>query len=181
MNKNEICGVVTAALFVAGDAIEVSAFAELLDIDADELDVILQEMVEEGKNRENGLLLVRVGDKIQMCTNAKYASYIQMLLAPEEHMSLSKSVLETLSIIAYKQPVTRSQIDEIRGVRSNYAVATLLGKGLIHVIGRKDVLGRPSLFATTDEFLRHFGISSIEELPKIEFEEMEENTTDSLL
>ncbi|MEG1753810.1 MAG: SMC-Scp complex subunit ScpB, partial [Christensenella sp.] len=164
---------ITAALFVAGDAVEISAFAELLNIDADELDVALQEIIEEKKNIDDGLLLVRIGDKIQLCTNSKYAEYIQALLAPEEHMSLSKSVLETLSIIAYKQPVTRLEIDEVRGVRSNYAVATLMEKGLVHVIGRKDVLGRPSLLATTDEFLRHFGISSIEELPKIDFEEAE--------
>lgn len=179
MNKNEICGAVTAALFVAGDAIEIAAFAELLGVDTDKLDVILQEMIETGKNREEGLLMTRVGDKVQLCTNPKYAEYIKELLAPEEHMSLSKSILETLSIIAYKQPVTRSEIDEIRGVRSNYAVATLAEKGLIREIGKKDVLGRPSLFATTDEFLRHFGISSLEELPKIDFEDFEE-TEDSL-
>ncbi len=164
-----------AALFVAGDAIEVSAFAALLDIEPEELDVAIQEMIEEGRNREEGLLLTRIGDKIQLCTNPKYAEYIKLLLAPEEHMSLSKSVLETLSIIAYKQPTTRSEIDEIRGVRSNYAVATLMERGLIHVIGRKDVLGRPSLFATTDEFLRHFGITSLEELPKIDFETLEDS------
>lgn len=173
MNKNEIRGAVIAALFVAGDAVEISAFAELLDVDVDELDVILQETIEQGKNREDGLLLTRVGDKIQLCTNPKYADHIKTLLAPEEHMSLSKSVLETLSIIAYKQPVTRAEIDEIRGVRSNYAIAILSEKRLVHVIGRKDVLGRPSLFATTDEFLRHFGISSLDELPKIDFGEME--------
>lgn len=165
-----------AALFVAGDAVEVSAFAELLGMDTDELDILLQEVMEEQKNREEGLILVRLGDKIQLCTNPKYAGYIKELLAPDEHTSLSKSVLETLSIVAYKQPVTRSEIDEIRGVRSNYAVTTLVEKGLIRVVGRKDVLGRPSLFATTDEFLRHFGISSLEELPKIDFEELEKDS-----
>lgn len=165
-----------AALFVAGDAVEVSVFAELFDLDPDELDILIQEIIEEKKNRGEGLMLIRLGGKIQLCTNPKYADYIKALLAPDEHTSLSKSVLETLSIIAYKQPVTRSEIDEIRGVRSNYAVTTLLEKGLIHVIGKKDILGRPSLFATTDEFLRHFGISSLEELPKIDFEELEQDS-----
>ncbi len=181
MNKNEICGAVMATLFVAGDAIEISAFAQLLDMDEDELDVIVQEIIEEKKNREEGLLLLRLGDKLQLCTNPKYAGYIKDLLAPTEHASLSNSVLETLSIVAYKQPVTRAEIDEIRGVRSNYAVSTLTEKGLIRVIGKKDVLGRPSLFATTDEFLRHFGISSLEELPKIDFEALgQEEETDEI-
>lgn len=175
MNKNEICGAVMATLFVAGDAVEVSVFAQLFDMDDDELDVILQEIIEEKKNREEGLLLTRIGDKLQLCTNPLYGSYIKDLLAPDEHTSLSASVLETLSIIAYKQPVTRAEIDEIRGVRSNYAISTLKEKGLVEVIGRKDVLGRPSLFATTDEFLRHFGIASLEELPKIDFEALEES------
>ena len=176
MNKNEICGAVMAALFVSGDAVEIRAFAELFGMDPDELDILLQEIIEEKKNRGEGLLFVRLGDKIQLCTNPKYADYIKALLVPDEQTSLSKSVLETLSIVAYKQPVTRSEIDEIRGVRSNYAVTTLVEKGLIHVVGKKDVLGRPSLFATTDEFLRHFGISSLEELPKIDFEELEKGS-----
>lgn len=176
MNKNEICGAVMAALFVSGDAVEIRAFAELFGMDPDELDILLQEIIEEKKNRGEGLLFVRLGDKIQLCTNPKYADYIKALLVPDEHTSLSKSVLETLSIVAYKQPVTRSEIDEIRGVRSNYAATTLVEKGLIHVVGKKDVLGRPSLFATTDEFLRHFGISSLEELPKIDFEELEKGS-----
>lgn len=176
MTKNEIAGVITAALFVAGDAIEISAFAQLLEIDRDELDKILQELIEEKENLGDGLLLTRVGDKVQLCTNAKYAEKIRALLAPDEHTSLSKSVLETLSIVAYKQPVTRAEIDEIRGVRSNYAVATLVEKGLIRAVGKKDVLGHPLLFATTDEFLRHFGISSIAELPEIDFEEIEKSS-----
>ena len=158
MNKNEICGAVMATLFVAGDAVETSVFAQLFDMDDDELDVILQEIIEEKKNREEGLLLTRIGDKLQLCTNPVYGGYIKDLIDQDE------------------QPVTRAEIDEIRGVRSNYAISTLREKGLIEVIGRKDVLGRPSLFATTDEFLRHFGIASLEELPKIDFEALEESS-----
>lgn len=173
MNKNEIHGAIVATLFVAGDAVGIPTFAELLDIDIDELERVLQEIIQQKEECEDGLLIVRIEDKIQLCTNPKYAKQIQTLLAPQERISLSKSILETLSIVAYKQPVTRSEVDEIRGVRSNYAISTLLEKGLIYVVGRKDVLGRPSLFATTDEFLRHFGIASLQELPKIAFEESE--------
>ncbi|MEA5003854.1 MAG: SMC-Scp complex subunit ScpB [Christensenella sp.] len=174
MTKNELSGAVFSTLFVSGDAIDVAAFAKYFDMDIDALDIMLQEIIEDGARREDGVLLVRVGDKVQLCTNQKYGDVVKELLAPEERTSLSAAVMETLSIIAYKQPVTRAEIDEIRGVRSNYAVATLKEKGLIQVIGRKDALGRPALLATTDEFLRHFGISSLEELPKIDFEALEE-------
>ena len=180
MNKDELRGAVFAALFVAGEAVEVSAFADLFDMDPDELNADLQEMIDGRRENNEGLLPVRVGDKIQLCTNPRYAGYIDRLLAPPEPAPLSKSVLETLSIIAYKQPVTRSEIDEIRGVRSNYAVAILMEKGMVRVIGRKNVLGRPMLYATTDEFLRHFAISSLEELPEIDFETVREDSPDIL-
>ncbi|MEG1859319.1 MAG: SMC-Scp complex subunit ScpB [Christensenellaceae bacterium] len=168
MNKSEISGAIMSALFVAGDAVEISVFAKLLEVDIDEVDFVVQEIINEKEQKEEGILLQRIGNKLQLCTNKKYASMIQNLLAPEVRASLSNSVLETLSIVAYKQPVTRMDIDDIRGVRSNYAVSTLVEKGLIVEIGKKNVLGRPALFATTDEFLRHFGITSLDELPKIE-------------
>jgi segregation and condensation protein B len=144
-----------------------------LKIDADELDTIAEEMIHSMKLQEEGILLTRVGDKLQLCTNQKYSSVIKDLLAPDQHMTLSNAVMETLSIIAYRQPVTRAEIDEIRGVRSNYAISALVEKGLVRVVGKKDVLGRPSLFGTTDEFLRHFGISSLEELPELDLASME--------
>ncbi|MEA4852700.1 MAG: SMC-Scp complex subunit ScpB [Christensenella sp.] len=185
MNRNEVCGSILAVLFMAGDAIAVPELASALDMDADEMDEIVQEVIEERKNREDGILLTRIGDKIQLCTNPKYGGFIKEFLKPDEHMSLTAAVMETLSIIAYKQPVTRAEIDEIRGVRSNYAVSTLMERGLVYVVGQKDVLGHPYLFATTDEFLRHFGISSLEELPKIDLElleqeQQEDNDDDSL-
>ncbi|HBU11578.1 MAG TPA: SMC-Scp complex subunit ScpB [Clostridiales bacterium] len=171
MNRNEICGVVMAALFVSGDAMEVQALAQAVGVEVDAFDVLLQEMMAEQELKESGILLTRVGDKVQLCTNKKYAACLKELFAPDIRESLTGSVLETLSIIAYRQPVTRPEIDDIRGVRSNYAVSILREKGLIAVTGKKDVLGRPSLFATTDEFLRHLGISSLAELPALEQEQ----------
>ena len=178
MTKAEIKGAIFSSLFVSGDAVELCVFAQLFEMDTDELDIAVHEIIEDCKRREEGILLVRIGDKVQLCTNQKYGDMVKELLAPEERTSLSASVMETLSIIAYKQPVTRAEIDEIRGVRSNYAVATLSEKGLVKVIGRKDTLGRPALLATTDEFLRHFGSSSLDELPKIDFEALEETDTE---
>ncbi|WP_162270199.1 SMC-Scp complex subunit ScpB [Christensenella timonensis] len=180
MTKNELSGAIFATLFVSGDAIDLSAFAAFFDMDIDEVDIMVQEIMEDCARREDGILLVRIGDKVQLCTNQKYGDVVKELLAPEERTSLSAAVMETLSIIAYKQPVTRAEIDEVRGVRSNYAVSTLTEKGLIRVIGRKDALGRPALLGTTDEFLRHFGIASLEELPKIDFEALETDKDESV-
>lgn len=178
MNKIEIAGVITSALFVAGGAVETETFADLLDCDVDDIDIVVQEMIADMDLKESGILLKRIGSKLQLCTNPKYTETIKDLFAPAVQETLSQAAMETLSVIAYKQPVTRPEIDEIRGVHSNYIVAMLIEKGLVKEIGKKDVVGRPALFATTDEFLRHFGISSLEELPKIDFNAADEQTTD---
>ncbi len=163
-------GMIMATLFVAGEAVETEALAALTGSALAELEQMIDTIIQENERKESGILLKRIGKKVQLCTNPKYADAIRALFAPEIRASLSSSVLETLSIVAYKQPVTRGEIDDIRGVRSNYAAATLIERGLIREIGRKDVLGRPALLATTDEFLRHFGISSLAELPVLDVE-----------
>lgn len=174
MDKQEIRGAIMAILFVAGEAVEASVFCKVLGIVPDMLETAVQEIMEDIQKNEEGIELIRVGNKLQLGTNKRYANYIKEVFEPADRVSLSASILETLSIVAYKQPVTRAEIDDIRGVRSNYAVSVLLEKGLIRKAGRKDVLGRPTLLATTDEFLRHFGIASLNELPEIDFEELEE-------
>jgi segregation and condensation protein B len=143
-------------------------------MDDDEIDVAVQEMIADMELRESGILLKRIGNRIQLCTNPKYAEHLKELFAPTVTEALTQSVLETLSIIAYRQPVTRAEIDETRGVHSNYTVSALIEKGLVEEIGHKDVLGRPALLGTTDEFLRHFGIASLNELPQIDFSAGEE-------
>jgi segregation and condensation protein B len=161
---------VMAVLFVTGDPVSAANLAVLADMDFEAFDELLTEMIETTNERNDGILIRRVADKVQLCSNAEYAPYIQKLLAPEIKGRFSNSVLETLSIIAYKQPVTRSEIDSIRGVRSDYAISVLVERGMIVEVGRKDVVGRPILFGTTDDFLRHFGISNLKELPAIDFE-----------
>jgi segregation and condensation protein B len=168
VDKREVKGVIMSALFVAGEAVETDAFCELTG--ADSVEAVADELADELRESESGILLVRVGSKLQLCTNAKYAQYIRTLFAPALRESLTNSMMETLSIIAYRQPVTRAEIDDIRGVHSNYAVSALAERGLVKEAGRKDVLGRPALLATTDEFLRHFGIASLAELPEIDFD-----------
>ncbi len=174
MDKNSIEQMVKAVLFIAGDPVSVANLAALAGMDFDEFDMILSTLIEEKNERNEGILIRRVADKVQLCTNAEYAKYIQMLLAPEIKGHLSNSLMETLSIIAYKQPVTRSEIESIRGVRCDYAVSVLLEKGMIAEVGRKDVIGHPALFATTDIFLRSFGITDLSELPAIDFEKYEQ-------
>jgi len=179
VEKQELRGSIMAVLFVAGEAMDLSVLARLLNVMPDTLETTAQEMMEEMAARGDGILLVRVGSGLQLATNKKYAPYIREAFTPEDRVALSASAIETLSVIAYRQPVTRAEIDNIRGVHSNYAVSSLIEKGLVKVAGRKDVLGRPALLATTDEFLRHFGISSLEELPQIDFEALEEEAAES--
>ncbi len=173
MQKNEIKGIITSTLFVVGEAVEAELFVNITGESADEIDIIIQEMIIEGNGREDGILIKRLGNKVQLCTNPKYAGYIKEMYTPEVRASLSVSAIETLSIIAYRQPVTRTEIENIRGIKSNYAVSILVEKGLVREAGRKDVLGKPLLFETTDEFLRQFGLESLKELPALE--DLEEN------
>ena len=109
----------------------------------------------------------RYGDHLRMETRPEFAPYVERLLQPVQRQSLSQTAMETLAVIAYRQPVTKGEIEQIRGVKCDYSVQSLLHKGLIREAGRKEALGRPILYATTDRFLEHFGISDIRELPPL--------------
>lgn len=123
----------------------------------------MEQLERDTENR--GVAVRRYGDHLRMETKAEYAPYISRMLQPIQKQSLTQTVLETLAVIAYKQPVTKGEIEEIRGVKCDYSVQSLMDKGLIRDVGRKETLGRPILYATTDKFLEHFGISDIRELP----------------
>jgi segregation and condensation protein B len=171
MDKDKAQGAIEALLFVSGEAMPVEDLASLLEMDFLETNMLIDEMAEEKAKSGAGIHIMRIEDKVQLCTNKDYGPYIQKMSLPERVKNLSQSILETLSIIAYKQPVTKSEIEAIRGVRCEYAVATLLERGMIVVAGKKETIGRPLLYATNDEFLRHFGLSSLQELPVLEAEE----------
>lgn len=175
---SEIPEFIKAALFLSGEPIDLDIFSEIAHIDDDELDIIVEDLIRELELNESGVLLKRVGNRIQLCTNPKYADYLKLLFEPPKNDSLTQSVLETLSIIAYKQPITRSEIDEIRGVHSSYTITSLKERGLIAEVGKKDTLGRPSLYGTTDEFLRQFGIATVQELPDIFKNEVEDEVAE---
>lgn len=171
MNREEIIGRVDNLLFAAGDALEISAIASELILDAEKLEELLRE--EAQRREEDGTSLVYrfFETRIQLATRPEFGNMIYNVLGKKSAEELTKAMLETLSIVAYKQPVTRPEIEEIRGVNSAYIMGALVAKGLICEAGRKEVVGRPHLYATTDKFLRHFGISDVSELPPIELPE----------
>jgi len=167
LNEENIKKAIESILFVAGDAVELREIAIALEMEEAELVRIADEMAEQKSKTAEGVLLKRVGDKLQLCSNPEYMPFIDRVLQPVKKTRLSQSILETLAIIAYKQPVTRFEIEQVRGVQCSYSVAALIEKGLVVRTGRKKSLGNPMLYATSDEFLRHFGISSLDELPRL--------------
>ncbi len=165
---DKLRNVLEAILFVSGDPIAPEPIAESLGITALEVGSALEALRVEYEENQRGIQLRYVDGKAQLCSNRAYAPQIEALLQPEQTRSFSQSVIETLAIIAYKQPVTRADIEAIRGVRCEYSVTQLLALGLIEEAGRKPCVGRPALFATTEKFLTTFGLSSLERLPQRE-------------
>jgi segregation and condensation protein B len=167
LNAETIKKTIESILFVAGDAVETSDIANALEISADELSGIIDDMIRERQEAASGVFISRAEGRIQLNSNPRYTPYIEKVLQPVKKTRLSQSLLETLAIIAYRQPITRFEIEQIRGVKCNYSVAALIENGMIIRAGRKKALGNPMMYVTSDEFLRHFGISSLEELPPL--------------
>jgi segregation and condensation protein B len=167
LSDKDILNILESILFVSGDAVDISELSAALEIDTEALKEVIDRIIKQKQEENAGILFTRVEDKLQLCSNMAYASYIESVLQPVKKSRLSQSMLETLAIIAYKQPITRFEIEQIRGVKSNYSVATLIEKGLIVRAGRKKALGNPVLYATSDEFLRHFQLRSLNDLPEI--------------
>lgn len=159
--------IIKATLFVAGEGIQVSAFTSIADCDIKDVKKAIEELKKDLEG-ENGIHIIEYKDKIQLCSNPAYSSYISEILNPIREKALTKAALETLAIIAYKQPVTKLDIEEIRGVNCDYTVQLLTEHKMIEVVGRKDAVGKPLLFGTTDEFLKRFDLKDIDELPNYE-------------
>ncbi len=165
MDEQKLSGVVEAILYVAGEPVAVSDLAHALDLTTSEMDEVLMALRDHYDLEMRGLRLNRYGGTVQLSIRPDYAGYVEKLLQPVTQQSLSQAALETLSVIAYRQPVTKGDIEAVRGVKCDYSVQSLMNKGLIAEIGRRETLGRPFLYGTTDEFLKHFGIGSLDELP----------------
>lgn len=166
MTEAEFDSIIECILFVSGEPVEICELSRTLDISEGWLRSMLTNMQRRYIDEGRGVLPSVTVDTVQLVSNKKYAEYVEKLLQPAQTKTFSQSMLETLSIVAYKQPVTRADIEAIRGVRCDYSVAQLLKQGLIDEAGRKDCVGRPMLFVTTDKFLRQFGISGLSELPE---------------
>lgn len=167
MSDIEAQAIIEAILFASGDPLELARIAEALDMDV-ETAVIELEKFELGlEKRKSGLCLLRLDDKYQLCTRAEYADKIRAILEIRRNTPLSSAALEVLAVVAYNQPITKSYIEQVRGVDCTGVISTLSQKGLIEECGRLDLPGRPLLYATTSDFLRCFCISSLSELPNL--------------
>ena len=173
-------GRIEAILFVAGEAVGIRDLAKALRVEEKELKETLKEIGSEYDYEQRGFMLKRFGEKVQLATRPLYSEDVLRLLQPVQQQSLSQAAMETLAVVAYKQPVTRAEVEQIRGVKCDYSLQSLMMKGLIQEAGRKDTIGRPILYATTDMFLSHFGIQGLEDLPPLPETEKEsdENTDD---
>ncbi len=169
--RSKIKSALESMLFVWGDPLDVKTAAQVFETEPAVVADCLKELQAEYDEREGGILIQRFGDSYQLCTAEENRSYIERLCNPVREKKLSKSALEVLAIIAYRQPVTRGEIESIRGVRCSYVLEGLVQKGLIEETGRSEAVGRPILYGTTNLFLRHFGIENLSELPDLEDED----------
>ncbi|MBN1438929.1 MAG: SMC-Scp complex subunit ScpB [Anaerolineales bacterium] len=158
-----------SVLFVASDPVPVPVLANVLEVEADKVEEALKELGAEYGKR--GLQILRMGDRIHITTSPRAAQIVERFLGIEHTIGLSRAALETLAILAYKQPLTRPQIDAIRGVNSESVLENLIAKDLVEEVGRTEGPGRPILYGTTEAFLRHFGLSSAADLPPLELED----------
>lgn len=164
----ELENIIEAILYVAGEPVALRDLARALEKDEAEVASAARRLEEHYDQGLRGLRLKRFGSHIQLATRAEYAPYIERLLQPVQKQSLSQAALETLAIVAYRQPVTRLDLESVRGVKCDYSLQSLIKKNLVRELGRKETIGRPILYGTTDAFLAHFGLSSLDDLPNPE-------------
>lgn len=166
--KNFLKGAIEAILFVSGEPVKLRDLAINLEATPKYLEGVIGELMLDYEIENRGIKLININNTYQLVTKSNYSDVIQKLLKKNKRQSLSQASLESLAIIAYKQPITRVDIDEIRGVKSESAIQKLLEREIIAEVGRLEVPGRPILYGTTDEFLRQFGVSCLDELPSLD-------------
>lgn len=164
INLEEYMSILESLLFAAGDAVKRKDLQQILKLTEEDLEKVLDAYEKALTDKGRGLRLLRLEHRVQLGTKDQHAPYLKALLGVNDRQSLSKGSLECLAIIAFKQPVTRVEVDEIRGVNSDYVLQKLQEKGLIKAVGRKDAPGRPKLYGTTDDFLIQFGFTSLKEM-----------------
>lgn len=167
MRMSELEAVVESLLFISGEAVPLETMAKTIDLDNGTTRAIILELQEKYETEKRGMRIIEVGDAFQMATAPDCFQYIRNMYQSPVKKGLSQAVLETLAIIAYKQPVTRSIIEDIRGVSAGHTINKLIEKELVCEVGRDNTPGKPILLGTTQEFLRYFGFQNMEQLPKL--------------
>ena len=174
MKSEQYEAIIEGILFAMGESVELARLAEVLELELEQVRMILHKMIVRYEQEDRGIQIIEIEDAVQLCTKKELYEYlIKIAKQPKRHV-LTDVLLETLSIIAYKQPITKLEIEKIRGVSSAHSVNKLVEYNLDCELGRLDAPGRPLLFGTTEEFLRCFGVQSIEELPTLNQDQLEE-------
>lgn len=174
----EFEAIIESILFASGESVSVKNLSEAIGQDIKTTKALVNNLSDKYSENKRGIKIIQVGESYQMCTNPEYFSYIRKLYSVPQKKTLSSTLLETLAIIAYKQPITKMQIEQIRGVNSDHCVNKLIEYNLVAEKGRMDAPGKPILLGTTDEFLKYFGFKDIKYLPDINnsLEEVKEET-----
>ena len=167
MEIKEYQAAIEAVLFASGEPVAATRLAEVLELDLATAVRLADDWLQDVNTRGGGLLAVRLGDKYQLCTNKAYAGYVRRAMDIRRNTPLSQAAMEVLAIVAYNQPVTKAFIEQVRGVDCGAVVQGLAAKGLIEEKGRLELPGRPLLYGTTADFLRCFGVSTLDELPPL--------------
>lgn len=174
MDRKKMKAAIEAILFTMGESVEASRLADVLEIETKDVIELVTELSKEYEEQGRGISIIELEGAYQMCSTGDCYEYlVKMGRTPHKYV-LTDALLETLSIIAYKQPLSRGEVERIRGVNSDHAVNRLVEFGLVEEVGRMDAPGKPILFGTTEEFLRSFGVKSLEELPEIKAEQIED-------
>ncbi|MGL5756242.1 MAG: SMC-Scp complex subunit ScpB [Paraclostridium sp.] len=175
MRRDEIRNIIEAIMFAYSEPISIKELNEAIneELSSKEIEIMLNSLIEEYKENNRGIQIIKLQDRYQMCTNKEYSIFVKNMLEPKRKKTLSQATLETLTIIAYKQPVTKVELEEIRGVKSDKVIQTLLENELIYEAGRLDKIGKPIIYKTTNEFLKLLNIEKLEDLPPIENYEKE--------
>lgn len=160
-------GLLEAILFLSNEPVPLSFFVQNFSVDSTQIKILLDSLIDEYEDRDGGIKLEEIAKGYQFVTNPRYADQLRRIIGAKKREGLSRSMLETLSIIAYKQPIVLAEIDELRGVSSRMMVVKLVERNLVKPVGRKELPGRPLAYGTTNEFLRFFGLNKLSDLPKL--------------
>lgn len=170
MRREDIKNIIEAVMFAYGEPISIKDLNYIVnkELSEKEIEIMLNTLIEEYAANNRGIQIIKLENKYQMCTNKDYADYIKKVLEPKKKKTLSQATLETLTIIAYKQPITKVEIEDIRGVKCDKVIQTLLENDLIREAGRLNKIGKPIIYRTTNEFLKLLSIEKLEDLPPLE-------------